>query len=464
MASIASDNALQLTKPAAPPRPLNFRLGTPKADAVSAIERRSRFQLRFGMAVVALFFGGLTLWSVLAPIDSAVVAEGKVIVASNRKAVQSENGGTVREILYRDGDRVNAGDVVLRFDSTKAAAVYQLLLVRNYELKARRARLIAERDGLPAIEFPDELLSKMSDPNVAAAVNGQTNLFNARKSTLETQISILKQQIAQYEQEIVGLEHQIEAQNQQLVLLREEVQDSSQLLDRGLTRKPRYLELKRKVSDIEGSLGQNQAQIARVQQAISAAKLKIVDLTNQQIDEVVTQLRETETQLGDLEERLRAARHDLENSEVRAPASGIVVGTNVHTVGGVVPAGATMMEIVPDSENLIIEARIRPEDIEHVHTGLPAEVRLIGFNRRVTPSVDGEVTYVSADSLIDPVTNLSYYEAKINLDLAAKPDTANLKLQPGMPAQVMVITGTRTLFEYLISPISDSVEQAFREP
>ena len=181
------------------------------------------------------------------------------------------------------------------------------------------------------------------------------------------------------------------------------------------------------------------------------------------MDEVVRDLREVETQLSDLEEKLRAARHELDQTKLRAPKAGVVVGSTIHTVGGVVVSGAVLMEIVPDNEPLIVEVRIRPQDIDHVRKGEFASIRLIGFNARVTPAVDGRVTYVSADSLVDRQTSTSYYLARIEVDLALKPETANLQLQPGMLAQVMVITGTRTLFDYILSPITDGISGALHE-
>jgi membrane fusion protein, epimerase transport system len=245
--------------------------------------------------------------------------------------------------------------------------------------------------------------------------------------------------------------------------LGEESSDVFQLLLEGLSSKPRLLELKRNAASLRGSQGQNQAEIAKAEQAISAAKLQMLDLRNQQMNDVVAQLRDVETQLSDLEEKLRSAAHDLEETELRAPKAGVVVGSTVHNVGGVISPGELIMEIVPDNEQLIVEARIQPQDIEHVKEGQPASVRLIGFNRRVTPSVDGKVTYVSADSLTDRASNTPYYLAKIEVDLKAKRDTADLQLQPGMPTQVMVITGERTVIDYILSPITDGIARALRE-
>jgi HlyD family type I secretion membrane fusion protein len=335
--------------------------------------------------------------------------------------------------------------------------------VRDYESQALKARLLAERDGLDRIVFPEDLLAEKARSVVANAIMGQEGVFAARKHTLDNQTGILNQKILQYREEIAGLKVQIAAEANQLALLRQEADAVSELVDKELAAKPRLLALKRAIADLTGSQGNNSAQIARAEQSVLEADLRIVDLKNRQMDEVVLQLRDVEATIGDLAERLRSAKHDLEATELPAPKTGIVVATNVHTIGGVVGPGEVLMEIVPENDALMVEARIRPQDIDHVHVGLAASVRLVGFNTRIVPTVDGSVTYVSADSLLDRPSNSRYYIARVQVDLKAKPDTADLKLQPGMPTHVMVITGTRTLFEYLLAPIADSVSRAMHE-
>lgn len=433
------------------------------AARLRRIESGQRRLTLFGLAVTALFFGGLSAWSALAPLDSAVTAEGQVVVAGNRSLVQSEKGGVVSAILVHDGDRVEEGQTLVRLDSTKAEALHEQLLVRFYEAQALRARLVAERDGKDEIVFPAELRSDLNRPEVAGAMEGQQNVFRARKETLRNQIDILNQKIKESRDEIAGLNTQMTAGSDQLTLLREEAGDVSQLVSQQLSDKPRLLALQRSIAQLTGAQGEYAAAIARAEQTILESQLQIIDLSNKRMDEIVQQLREVETQGSDIAEQLRAAKHDLDASNLLAPKTGIVVNSTVHTVGGVVAPGDTLMEVVPEGDQLVVEARIRPDEIEHVRKDLKASVRLVGFNSRVVPSVDGVVTYVSADSLLDRPSNSRYYLTRIALNLAAKPETAGLKLQPGMIAHVMVITGNRTLFDYLLSPITDSISSAMHE-
>ena len=294
-------------------------------------------------------------------------------------------------------------------------------------------------------------------------MDGQQNVFRARKETLKNQIDILNQKIMESREEIAGLNTQISSGADQLTLLRQEAGDVSALVGEQLSEKSRLLALQRSIAQLTGAQGQYTAAIARAEQTVLEAQLEIVDLNNKRTDEIVQQLREVETQLSDIAEQLRGAKHDLDASDLLAPKTGIVVNSTIHTVGGVVPPGDTLMEVVPEGDQLVVEARIRPQDIEHVRKDLRASVRLIGFNSRVVPSVDGVVTYVSADSLLDRPSNARYYLTRITLNLASKPETAHLRLEPGMIAQVMVITGNRTLFDYLLSPITDSISAAMHE-
>ncbi|MCP4383752.1 MAG: HlyD family type I secretion periplasmic adaptor subunit [Hyphomicrobiales bacterium] len=433
--------------------------GSLVATTLEALDVKQRKLTVFGFTVVGVFFGGLAAWSALAPLETSVLAEGQIVVAGNRNLVQSERGGVVREILSRDGDRVEQGQVLIRLDGTRVSATYQELLGRYYESHALHARLIAERDGLETISIPDELSSElMEDP-----LEGQKRVFEARQQTLSNRVGILKKKEEQLRKEISALETQIVSDEEQLSLLSQEAEAIAELVEKQLTSRSRFLALRRAISNLTGEVGANKARIARAEQAILSAELEAADLKNRRLDSVVQEISEVAARLGDIEERLRAGRHDLESTELRAPKTGTVVGTTVHTLGGVVSPGEILMEIVPEQANLIVDARVRPKDIEQVQVDLPASVRLTGFNMRVVPTVEGKVTYVSADSLLDRRTNTSYYLAKIAVNLAAKPDTADLKLQPGMPASVMVVTGTRTVVDYLLSPITDSVSRAMTE-
>jgi HlyD family type I secretion membrane fusion protein len=431
--------------------------------AASSLQQRSRRLTLYGFSFVSLFFGGFAAWSALAPIESAIVANGQIIVEGNRKTVQHEAGGVIVDIRRRDGDKVEAGDILVRLDDVLASTNYEILLSRFRELKAMEARLHAERDGLDSISFPPEIADFADEPRVAKLMAGQSKIFMTRRETLSNQSGILQQQIERYREEISGLESAIGSQEEQVEILQGEITDLAGLLAQGLTPKARLNTLTRARAELQGLRAENLAGIARAAQAIEGANLQMVDLQSQRQDQIANQLREVEAQLGSIEEQMNAAKHTLDQTVVRAPQAGIVVGSRVHTIGGVVAAGAEMMQIVPIEGRLVVEAQIRPEDIEHVKTGLPAQVRLLGFNRRVTPLVDGTLTYVSADALTDPDTREAFYLTRIEVDLSATPQTELIELQPGMPAQVMVITGTRTLVDYIASPIMDGISNSMRE-
>jgi len=439
------------------------RARDPRLEALAAVARRGRFYSGLGFAVILLFFGTFFGWSFLAPLQSAVPATGKVVVESNRQSVQPEYGGVIKKILHRDGDMVKKGDELVVFDETRAKAKHDLYLWRFRELLALQARLQAERDDAFEIDFPELLTAPEAASSVAGIIDGQRKIFETRRTTLGNEINILEQKIKGFQEEINGLRVQIASRAQQLKLIGEEAGYMTILLQKGLAQKSRVLALQRHKADLEGKQGADIASIARAKQEIGATKLEVSERRNTYHDEAVSQLRDTEGQLSDVREQLETAKFDLEQTIVRAPQDGVVVGSSVHTVGGFAKPGTTMMEIVPEGDKLIIEARIRPEDIDEVHAGLPVTVRLTGFNQRTTPQIDGTLSYVSADAFTDEHTNVPYYSARIEVNLLAHPDTANISLQPGMPASVMIVTGTRTLADYIVAPVMDGVYQALRE-
>lgn len=438
-------------------------LETDPAKRLAQLQAKTRRSVFAGMATIALFFGGFGAWSATAPLTSAAVASGIVKIEGNRKTVEHLEGGIVREILHRDGDFVEAGEPLVRLDDTRARAAYDLLQGQYRVALGLQARLLAERDGLEKIEFPAALLEDARrDARVAEIIVAQHNIFEARRTALQGQIKILEQRIAQAKEEIAGLKAQEESETQQIELIAEELADAEKLVAQGLQRKPRLLALQRGKAAIEGSRGAHLADIARAQQKIGEAALAILDLKNKRLNEVVDSLRESQDRLADLTERLRAAEDVLERTTVRALQPGVVVDLRVHSVGGVIGAGDPILDIVPQNDKLVVEALVRPEDIDSVHTGLPAHVRLTGLDRRTTPTVDGAVVYVSADRLTDPKTGVGYFRADIEVD-ATSIEELGINLYPGMPAQVLIVTGERTALDYIVSPLTDRFAQAFRE-
>ena len=441
---------------------------TPGAPGAPGTDTGGRIGLRLpiiiGFTIIALFFGALGGWAALAPLESAAIAPGEVTIDSNRKTIQHLEGGIIGEILVRDGDIVSAGHVLVRLEEIQSRAELELLRSRYVMASAVEARLIAERDGWDEVAFPEWLLDRLEEAEIIETVSGQINIFASRRESFGHQSSILRRRIAQFGEEIKGLEGQISAENSQLALIAEESEDVRRLVELGLARRPRLLALERETAALEGRRSQNMARIARAKQSISEAELHISELRTTMVNEVVQQLSETQAEMFDLAERIRASNDKLVRTEVRAPIGGTIVNLQVHTTGGVVAPGAPLLDIVPSDDPLVIEAQIDPSDIDVVHVGLNAQVRISAFSQRNMAPIAGVVTYVSADRFNDERTGIGYYVARIKLqekDLAAALQGA--VLQPGMQAEVMITTGARTALEAIISPLSGSFNRAFRE-
>lgn len=416
-----------------------------------------------GFLIVGAFFGGLVVWASLAPLESAAIAQGTVSVDSNRKTIQHLEGGIVSAVLVRDGDVVEAGQTLVRLDVTRPKATLELLRGRRVASLSLEARLASEQAGRDEIAFPKVLLERLDDPKVAEAIEGQNNIFRVRKEALDVQVAIQSQRIAQLSEEIRGLEGQIKAESRQLKLIASELKDVADLVTKGLARRTRLLALQRQSAEIEGSRSQNQARIARTRQAIGETKLRVTDLRTAVVNQAVEQLRDVQSELFDLSERIAAAEDVLNRTSIIAPLAGTIVGLQVHTSGGVIAPGEPLLNIVPSGDRLIVEARINPSDIDVVRPGLEAQVRLTPFSTRSTAPVAGRVTSVSADRLTDQRTGQAYYLARIEMieDPAAQLDGG--ALYPGMPAEVMIVTGARTAMGYILKPITTSLNRAFRE-
>ncbi|HEX2114241.1 MAG TPA: HlyD family type I secretion periplasmic adaptor subunit [Alphaproteobacteria bacterium] len=415
-----------------------------------------------GCAVIALCVVGLAAWGGAAPLAGAAIATGQVVVESYRKTVQHFEGGIVREIAVEEGDTVRAGQLLFRLDDTKARTTLDALQGRYFAARAQEARLMAERDEAPEIVFPPELL-EATHPAAPEAVAGQRKIFVARRTWLEGQIAILRQQISQLREEIAALQQQVESETRQSGLIAEEVQGVESLVNKGLERRPRLLALQRSAEEIGARRSDHLGQIARAQQKIGEAELQITDLQNKRVDEIMRDLRKTQEDLFDLQEKLLAARDVLERTVVRAPRDGVIVNRRVHTIGGVVNPGDAVVEIVPQAEDLIIEARVRMDDIDEVRPGLPVQVRLTAYKQRWTPTVDGTVRTVSADRLQDSRSGDGFFTARIALDPVSLAKLPNVQLYPGMPADVLIVTESRTALDYMLSPITESLSRAFRE-
>ena len=416
-----------------------------------------------GLLVLLITFGGFGIWAATAPIDSAAVAPGVVTVESSRKTVQHLDGGVVREILVREGGRVHQGDLLLRLDDTEARAQFEIVRSQYLASRAEEARLIAERDDASDVVFPDELLAATADSRVDEAINGQRRVFQARRKALQGDIDVLTQRIGQFGEQIGGLQALMASKTKRIGLYQEEMDGLKTLFAKGMGDKSRLREWERLVAELEGERADHQASIAATRVQIGETELQITQVKSRFASDVVEQLRTVQTKLSDARERMRALEKTLERTQVMAPVDGFIVGMKFHTVGGVIRPGDALLDIIPQDESLIVEAHVRPVDIDRVAPGLEADIRFNAFNARTTPTVPGRVLTISADRLIESTTDQPYYLARIQVTPDGKDALKGVTLLPGMPADVMIKLGQRTFFEYLIRPLTDRVARSFRE-
>lgn len=430
----------------------------------AAPENIARGAILFGVMMLVLIFGVFGLWAVLAPLDSAAIAPGKVTLDSNKKTIDHLEGGIVSEIDVREGEVVEEGDPLIVLDDTAVRARRDLYMGQYIAARASEARLIAERDNLDEVTFPPELMETAAeDEKIAANMDAQRRLFQSRRESLEGRTEVLQQQIKQSDEEINGLREQIKSSEQQLRLLNDEIKDVKHLLKSGNAPKTRLLALQRRSAEIEGEKGERQAMIARAEQRINEAKIEMYNLKTQFLNEVVEELKNTQVKLSDLEEQLRAAEDVMRRIVIRAPIGGEVTGLTVFTVGGAIAPREPIMSIVPSDDKLIVQARVKPQDIDVVRPGLLARVRLLAYKVRNVPPVEGEVVTVSADRFEDERSGEPYFTARIEIGEDQLSKLEDVELSPGMPVEVLIVTGSRSLFSYLVSPIKDSFNRAFRE-
>lgn len=416
-----------------------------------------------GNLLVLCFMLGLGTWASLAPLESAAIASGVVESESSRKTIQHLEGGIVRKILVSDGDIVRSGQTLIALDDTRAASEAQSLQGQLWDAAARAARLQAEQQRFERIAIPDALEQDSKQNGMAAAaVSAQQFIFQTRLQVHESQLAVVRERRRQVEKEIEGLKAQESATGQRVDIVREELDMVATLVNKGLERRPRLLNLQRELADVEGRRGEIAAQISRAGQVISEQQATLFKLESERQNEIAQSLREAQNQIFQLRERLLAARDQLSRTEVKAPEDGVITDLRIHTAGGVIGAGAPLMDLVPRQDRLIVTARLRPEDIDVVHPGLNAEVHLVPYNQRRVPRLKGNVVQVSADRLLDKRTDQPYYATRIRID-DAQIAANDIQIVPGMPVQVYITTGRGTVALYALRPLLDSFRGAFRE-
>jgi HlyD family type I secretion membrane fusion protein len=436
--------------------------GPAASDGTLSFLRTNRVIAR-GLSVVVVFVVIVMGWAALAPLDSALMTSGVVIVESHRKAIQHLEDGIVQEILVRDGQDVKSGQVLIRLDDTQPRTALELLVDEEDAFTAQEARLIAERDDSSIISFPQELLARGNDPKVAEAILGEQTTFESRRDSLNQQIGILTARKAENERVVAGLKDEQTALETQIALIQNETDSVQQMVAKGLEPVPRLLALQRNTADLSGQRGQLIEKISQVDLNSGETQLQIVNLKNERLDDVLKDLRDVQGKRFDLLDRIQAARDVLNRTVMAAPVAGKVVNLEVHTKGAVIRPGDTVMEIVPVRDQLDVEAHLRPEDADDVYVGMSARVNLSAYKQRRLPMITGTVTNVSADRITDPRTGQSYFVATVSVDRSALKNFPDARLIPGMPVEVALDTGSRTALEYLFEPIRDVMRKGMRE-
>jgi len=432
-------------------------------DYIAVARRSIRRHVVTGIAAIAVLAGGLGGWAMTTELSGAVIASGALVVDTNLKKVQHPTGGVVGELRVRNGDRVKAGDVVIRLDDTTTRANLAIVVKGLDELAARQARLEAERDDDENIDFAAELLARKSDPDVARIVGSEQILFDLRRKARLGQKAQLREKVAQVQDEILGLSGQADAKKREIELIQRELEGVRDLWSKKLVPISRLTALEREATRLDGERQQYISAVAQAKGKISETKLQIIQIDQDLRSEVAKELREIQAKSAELVERKVAAQDQLTRVDVRAPQDGIIHQLAVHTIGGVVTASEPLMLIVPQADELTVEVRLPPQNIDQLSGGQRAILRFSAFNQRTTPEINGVVTTISADITQDQKTSASYYLVRISMSADEIARLNDLKLVAGMPVEAFIQTGDRTVMSYLVKPLHDQIVKAFRE-
>jgi protease secretion system membrane fusion protein len=420
---------------------------------------------KLGWLILLVGFGGFILWGLIAPLDQGVPAQGTLTVAGNRKAVQHQSGGTVDAILVKEGDRVKAGQVLVRMNEVVNKSAAESSRGQYIAARLTEARLLAERDGRSSITMPASLEKYKSDPRVAEVLAAQNMLLMSRQSALRNELGALDESMSGLKQQIAGLQESRESKKLQQKMLKEELEGMRDLAKEGYVARNRLFDIERTYAQVSGSISEDIGNIGRSQRQVTELALRRIQRQQEYQKEVRTQLSDVQSNADALSNRLQAQDYELANTEVKSPADGIIVGMNVFTQGGVVSPGFRMMDVVPVEDALVVEGQLPVHLIDKVHVGLPVELIFSAFNQNKTPHIQGVISQVSADRFTDEHSGMPYYrmKAKVTPEGMRKITKLNLQLRPGMPVDLFVKTGERTMMSYLFKPIMDRARTSMTE-
>jgi HlyD family type I secretion membrane fusion protein len=436
-------------------------------ESANPVIAATRMPLVMGLWIMLALVCVILVWGSLAPIESAAVARGKVVLLSNKKTIQHLEGGIIESLMVKEGERVDAGQTLVKLSDTAATASRDALQGQLYVARATQARLIAERDDKEEIAFDQDMIdASAQNEELAKVIAAQIRLFESQRAANQAKLAIFQKRIDQSTEETEGFKSQSDSSSEQLTLLAEEIATTEKLLEQGLATRPHLLELLRRQSELTGGRGQYQAEISKVGQSIAETEMAILNEQKEIETKNSQELRDAQAQVAELQEKLRAAQDIVDRTVIAAPVGGIVTGLKYHTLGGVIPPGSQVMDIIPQDDQLVIEAQVKPNDIANVHSGLDANIVFTAYKMRSTPKVPGKVMQVSADTFTEEnvLQPNSYYTAQIAVDKDFLRSLSHeIKLYPGMPADVLISTGSRSFLGYLFDPITDSMRRAFRE-
>ncbi|MFZ6766648.1 HlyD family type I secretion periplasmic adaptor subunit [Undibacterium sp. Di26W] len=430
---------------------------------VLEVNTDARSYSRLGWIIILVGVVGFLLWASLAKLDKGVPMSGNVAVASSRKVIQHQTGGTVDEILVKDGDVVQAGQVLLKMNNVNAKSAAEIARVQLFTAQAIEARLTAERENAKAIRFPKELDEAKNDPRVASNMLLQQQLFTTRQISIQSELGALDENISGLKSQFKGLEESMVSKKQQLVFLKEQLDGMRDLAKDGYIARNRLLDMERTYAQVNGSISEDIGTMGRVSRQVTEITLRKLQRQQDYQKEIRTQLSDVQKEAESLQNRLTALDFDLGNVFVKAPVAGTIVGLNVFTQGAVVPSGFKLMELVPQDDKLIVEAMLPVNLVDKVHKGLKTELIFSAFNTNTTPHIPGIITQVSADRTVDERTGQAFYKVRAEVAPEGMKLVATLNIRPGMPVELFVSTGDRTMMNYLLKPVIDRAKTAMTE-